>query len=343
MKQPYRMDEEDFVHHLNEAYGIAARRLIFIPYGDSAYSYRVDGDNGARYYLKLFDHGNDSHRQGILRCSRYLPLMREMHQTARFMELPCPILTLSGSFLLSRSDCSSALFHFIEGETWAEAYPFSKRNLERVGQLAARIRQLTPWTTTSNLSSETYDLSFSAHLTDCLQLLEHLQSGANPASQMLRELVIPQQTRITELLHRITEIRERLVLDPVPNALCHGDLWGGNLIETADGRLVVLDWEAAMLAPPELDIVGYIGDGLDHFLTGYEQELGQQVELNPDLLRFYAYRHHLRNLTHWCMNILHRDLEPDQLDNDLEMIRHHCLNRLDTVEASLRRAEDRNI
>ncbi|MBB3127012.1 thiamine kinase-like enzyme [Paenibacillus rhizosphaerae] len=343
MKQPYRMDEGAFVHHLNEAYGIAARRLIFIPYGDSAYSYRVEGENGTRYYLKLFDHGNDSHGQGILRCRRYVPLMWELHQTGRFMELPCPFRTLSGAFLLSFSGCTAVLFQFIEGETWAEAYPFSKHNLERVGRLAAQIRQLTPWTIGSGLLSETYDVSFSEHLNNCLQLLEHLRPGASPASPVLRELVIPQQTRITGLLHLLTEIRARLVLDPAPQVLCHGDLWGGNLMETADGRLIVLDWEAAMLAPPELDIVGYIGDGLDHFLTGYEQELGQPMELNPDLLRFYAYRHHLRNLTHWCLNILHRDLEPDQLENDLEMVRHHCLNRLDTVEASLLDAADRNI
>ncbi|OZB98999.1 phosphotransferase enzyme family protein [Paenibacillus sp. XY044] len=343
MKHPYRMDEKAFMHHLNEAYGIAARRIDFIPYGDSAYSYRVDGENGTRYYLKLFDHSNDSHRQGIIRCSRYLPLTWELHQTGRFRELSCPHRTLSGDFLLTLSDCTAALFHFIEGETWAEAYPFSKQQLERVGRLAARIRQLTPWTSSSCLLSEAYDISFSENLMECLLLLKSPQTGDNSARHVLRELVIPQQARITELMYQITGIRDSLIFDPVPKVLCHGDLWGGNLMETPDRRLFVLDWEAAILAPPELDIVGYIGDGLSHFLSAYEQELGQQVGLNPDLLRFYAYRHHLRNLTHWCMNILHRDLEPDQLDNDLEMVRHHCLNRLDTVEVSLRDVADRNI
>ncbi|MGZ3144345.1 phosphotransferase family protein [Lentzea chajnantorensis] len=45
-----------------------------------------------------------------------------------------------------------------------------------------------------------------------------------------------------------------LALDPVPDALVHGDLGGGNVHWSADGKLLgVLDWDTAMPADPAID------------------------------------------------------------------------------------------
>jgi thiamine kinase-like enzyme len=41
--------------------------------------------------------------------------------------------------------------------------------------------------------------------------------------------------------------------------LCHGDIWGGNLIRH-ENVLYFIDWESAIIAPPEFDLIGYIGE-----------------------------------------------------------------------------------
>ena len=130
-------------------------------------------------------------------------------------------------------------------------------------------------------------------------------------------------------------IRERLVIDPAPNVLCHGDLWGGNIIRHSN-KLYFIDWESAMIAPPEYDLVGYIDKEFDIFFSSYEKHYGQTVSINLDLLRFYSYRHQLRNLTNWIMNILYRNKAEEQNENDLEMILNHCMNRWDSIEPNVR-------
>ncbi|WP_396019889.1 phosphotransferase family protein [Bacillus sp. SD088] len=38
---------------------------------------------------------------------------------------------------------------------------------------------------------------------------------------------------------------------------CHGDLWGGNLIQKGTD-IHVIDWESAILAPREYDLFNYM-------------------------------------------------------------------------------------
>src|SRR5690606_15192098 len=119
---------------------------------------------------------------------------------------------------------------------------------------------------------------------------------------------------------------------------CHGDLWGGNLIQR-DDYIFIIDWESAILAPPEYDLFIYIGDGFETLLSAYKESINEPVYLNIDLIQFYAYRHHLRNLSNWLMNILFRNNDEEQTLNDIEMIQFHCLNRLDSVEANVKKIE----
>lgn len=72
---------------------------------------------------------------------------------------------------------------------------------------------------------------------------------------------------------RLEEIRNRIELDGLSGlrrgidwllehqprndvrlAICHGDLWGGNLLSEGSQIIGVLDWSMATLAPPELDV-----------------------------------------------------------------------------------------
>ena len=91
-----------------------------------------------------------------------------------------------------------------------------------------------------------------------------------------------------------------------------------------------------ILAPPEYNLFGYIGSSFDIFISSYIKQLDRKIQINLDLIRFYSYRGHLRNLSNWVMNILFRNTDESQSINDLDMIRNHCLNRFDQIEPNIR-------
>ena len=72
--------------------------------------------------------------------------------------------------------------------------------------------------------------------------------------------------------------------------LCHGDLHAWNVLVVSDNHLWIVDWDEAVLAPRERDlmfVVGGIGHGLvrphdtERFLQGYGE-----TGIDPRLLAY---------------------------------------------------------
>ncbi|QHW33839.1 aminoglycoside phosphotransferase family protein [Paenibacillus rhizovicinus] len=338
MKVNYPIEDHALAMHLNSEYGLEIEAVRFIPMGDSAYSYEASCTNGERYYLKLFDHRNERQASSMARLQHYLPFTWQLHDQGLFQNLTYPLRNRHGEFITAFNGFTVVVFNFIEGETLAEAYPFSEDIVEHIAVTVAAIHCNPPLIAKPSLMTENYDISFASDLEKCMSVLEDTLTFNHPIRQALRERVLPRKERILALLDLVRSLRGAALADTRDNVLCHGDLWGGNLI-LHDNELHVLDWESAMLAPPELDLVGYIGKEFEVFWSAYEQHIGQPVTLNPDLLRFYAYRHHLRNLTNWIMNILYRNTEETQNENDLDMIMNHCMNRWESIESKVEAVE----
>lgn len=338
MEVKYRIDDHELIGNLNKEYEIQAESITFIPIGDSAYSYRVDCANGDRYYLKLFDHQNDRQRANIERLKHYLPLTWSMVHQNLFQHLTYPIQTFSGVFQASFHHFTVVLFHFIEGESLAEAYPFPRKVIAEIAGSIAAIHRLTPDIDRSMLLTETYAISFETDLEKCMSVMEQTVLFDNGIKQKLRKHVLAKKEQIFSLLHLVRTLQGKATSGSKEQVLCHGDIWGGNIIRH-DNTLYLIDWESAVMAPPELDIVGYLGEEFDVFLSAYEEHLGHSVTINLDLLRFFTYRRHLQNLTNWLKNILYRNTDQAQNENDLDMILHHCMNRFDRVESMVQHAE----
>jgi len=322
------------ITNLNENYEIRIVSLEFIPMGDSAYSYEVNCVNGHKYYLKLFDHQNDRQKKGIERLQAYLPLTWKIYHQGLFKNMTYPIKTQSGDYQSAFHGVTAVLFNFIEGESLADAYPFSDEILEAVAATAASIQQLTPHVDLTALPKESLDISFDSDLIQCMKVLELPPVINNPIHKEVREQVLAKKEQIHASLNLVYELRSTARLDPEQYVLCHGDIWGGNIIRH-ENQLYLIDWESVIVAPPEYNLFSYMGKGFDVFYSSYEKHLNKQITVNLDLLRFYSYRTHLRNLTNWLMNIVYRNHDKAQDENDLDMIRNHCLNRLDSIEPNV--------
>ncbi len=330
-----KLDIDDWLlaRQLDGKYGIQIEHIMFIPFGDSAYSYQVTCKDGERYYLKVFDHNNDNQRRGITRLNDYLPILSHMHSTGLFINLAYPIETVDGDLIGELSECTGVLFNYIEGDTLAEVYPFSDEIVETVAQLMARLHTVTLDVALDTLT-DTYDISFADELKVCLYDLEFTDTGCDLFLAAVKQQVLSEKDRIYELIDLTCVLRESVALDGSSLVLCHGDVWGGNMIQH-NRQLYLIDWESMQVAPRELDFINYLGQEFERFYQSYTKQLGYAVSLNTDILRFYSYRHHLRNLNNWLRNILYRNSDIRQKENDLVMIREHCMDRWELIEPRL--------
>lgn len=333
----FPIEDVFLISDVNEKYGVEVISIQFIPLGDSAYSYRVDCLDGQKFFLKLFDHQNERQRKGIMRLSYYLPLTWQLYHEGILRNITYPIKNEIGEYSTTLDGFTIVLFNFIEGETLADAHPFSDALLKEVAESMAIFQRITPMVDLTTLPKDSFNISFVASLKKCLKELE-AHPKDNSTFRTLREFIFPLQSQILTSIDLVTELRDKIIRESMEFVLCHGDIWGGNMIR--QGQLLhFIDWESVIVAPLEHNFFSFLGDGFNVFYTAYEEQLNQPIKLNLDLLRFYSYRTHLRNLTQWLINILHGNNTQAQDDNDLDMIRNHCLNRLDPIETNLHRVE----
>ncbi len=309
----------------------------FIPIGDSAYSYRVETQPNSSYYLKVVDQRTSAGRRTAAYMDFSLPLQRlvaECHLAEVIAPLPQP--TINGELHATHEPFLLALYTFIHEDTLADAYPMSSALVQQIGQALAALHTVQiPKALQQRSPQDRLTAPFDADLLADVASLENISFHGALYLQRLREVVWPRREQIRAFLAHSQEYARKAHQTPVSSVVCHGDAWGGNMILSASGQLTLLDWEAAVMAPPERDVFIYMGDlepNLTAFDAGYRMIHKEPMRWHAEWLAYYGYRRQLRNLAHWLYNLLHEPLDEAQRDNDVSMIEYHCLDRLESVE-----------
>lgn len=337
MKTPLPDGDEPIKTVLLEYWQLVVTNIYFIPVGDSAYSYKVEAKQNDTYYLKVVDQRTAVGRRTAAQMDFSQPHQRLIaeHHFAK-LSAPLPQLTVQGTLHALDDSLLFALYTFIPGDTLANAYPMSPSLILRIGQALATLHTMAiPEMLQKRSPQESLTRPFDEALVADLAAVEQITSQDAPYLQRLREVVWPQRELIRGFLARSCDYEKKARQVAIPPVVCHGDAWGGNMILSSSGMLTLLDWEAAVMATPERDAyiyMGYIGPDFSTFDAGYRMVRKEPVNWNTNLMAYYAYRLQLRNLAHWLHNLLHEPLEEAQRENDITMIEHHCLERLESVE-----------
>lgn len=344
MKTPLLEGEALIRSLLLDNWSLQAIRISFIPVGNSAYSYKIETQQ-ATYYLKLVDRRTAIGCRTAVQMEFSLPLQRLVaQQNLPGVSAPLPQLTAQGTLYTTHGPLSLALYTFIEGETLADAYPMPSSVIRQIGRALAALHTVQlPDPLRLRAPQDSLTAAFDGDLLadlDSLARISHKDAGY---LQQLRAIVWPRREQARAFLAHAQAYADQVQRTSAPLVTCHGDPWGGNLIPTPDGRLVLLDWEASVIAPPERDAfgyIGYVGGDFAAFDAGYRAVRGKPMRWNAPLLAYYAYRLQLRNLAHWLHNLLHEDLDEEQRANDLEMLGFHCLDRFESVEQTAAQLPD---
>jgi spectinomycin phosphotransferase len=347
MKVPYPIDDEPILKHIEESYGLPVEKLDFLPKGDIGYCYVLYCGDGSKRFMKLQD---DPER--INRLGRYLPTVRRLAESGAFVRLSYPLPALDGSLYTFLGNAAITLFNYIEGESLEDAYPFPDSLRRQLAQSMARFHKATPLVRRFLMgagASETFGIGVLNELNCALSRLDETYAvqgtstgvAVPPDIETLSAIVDRYRSAIDDMSMKVEALRPEAPQSLMEKAvICHGDLWGGNMMLDSSGELYLVDWEGLVLAPRELEFLNYADDKL--MLEAYCGEIGRCIELDKKLLGFFHSRRQLQNLANWMNRILKPGSDHEQNLSDLDCIVNHCLVRWDRDDVRLKISTEMN-
>ncbi len=186
---------------------------------------------------------------------------------------------------------------------------------------------------------EDFKIAFETDLLHYLEILSPSQPQPAIGRQKLHKALQPYHGIIPHHLQRLKELQTQLRQRMPPMVICHTDLHGGNLMTAVDGKLYLLDWENAMIAPQEHDLFFWAGDAAqwESFWPVYQGHTGFPPP-NIDVLEFYFLRRALEDIADFIQRILRADGDDRRNLSDIQEIVGY-LNWLPKIRGNLARFE----
>jgi spectinomycin phosphotransferase len=304
-------------------FSITAEYLDFWPSDWVSYCYVVGASDGKRYFLKLTP---ENYTLTIPSDPNfYLPLTYELHTQGVLPHNAYPIPARDGRFIRTFDGFRMILFNYIAGETvgfgqWPDGLE------TRLAGLLGRLHRSVAEIKLPHVMVERFALIFEDDLLRNLARLESVTAADRPGVRELANLLLPRKDELLGLLDRTHELQAYAIAANKPKVFCHSDLHGGNLMLDPADNLYVIDWEGAILAPPEQDLFFFAAhdDFWQIFLPAYEAEFGP-AQLDSRILGFYYYRRTLEDLADWVNRILNHNTTAEEDANDLNGIIEYSL------------------
>jgi len=282
MLEPPTLAEEAIAGALEAGFGVQVAGLVFLPVGNDAasWAYRVEVAGGPSWFLKV--------RAGAgAMPGAAVPAYLHRHGVPLVL---APLPTGSGAPFVVVDRFALALYPLLDAAPGAEVglSPAQWR------ELGAAVRQAHALPTTPELAALAGRETFRPSRRELLPALEAAVAraeAADPVAGALAGFWNARRDLIDALVGRADRLGRQLAPQGLRQVLCHGDLHAWNVLVDSDNHLWIVDWDEAVLAPRERDlmfVVGGIGHGLvrphdtERFLQGYGE-----TGIDPRLLAYY--------------------------------------------------------
>jgi Ser/Thr protein kinase RdoA (MazF antagonist) len=320
---------------IRQGYGLPVTRITFLTDGWVSHCYKVETSTHQLYLLKVYEE-SPAMPAPLLASSRdfYLPLSYRLCTRQLLPQIACPVPTEGGSFTLRTGPYLLILFHFIAGEPVGYG-PLSDDIIVQLAGLVGRLHRSTRGLQMANPLVEQFEIAFEDLVPVALKTLAEAGPGVRAGLRTFQVLVSTHRTAILTCLDRLKALQSVVRLRRHEFVVCHTDLHGGNLLLDRHGDLHILDWEGAMLSPPEQDLFFFAGEERFRklFWPAYEREAGP-TQLDIDTLGFYCYRRGLEDLTEWAQRFLHSEQDEEHERKSVYWA-EKALEELADVEAKL--------
>jgi spectinomycin phosphotransferase len=250
MLEPPDLEDQTIIETVQDHFAIGVADLVFLPIGnDSAsWAYRVEASQGPPYFLKV--RAGKSHPPGVT-----IPNYLRRHGIPHVM---ASVETVDGASYVRVGGYALILYRMVEGGAGGEV-GMSREHWRELGTLVRRVHDVPE---TAELTRLVRRERFRPSRRDVVARLDDLISSVSPDDDAASELAAFFRSRrevIRDVLDRAGTLGRDLKHTRAQHVLCHADLHAWNVLIGADGGLWLVDWDEAVMAPRERDLMFVIG------------------------------------------------------------------------------------
>ncbi len=292
---PEYLDKSDLVSSLVHGWGLHVVGAQYVAVGGGSYHWRADDEAGRRYWVTA----DDLDQKGYLGETRDSAFngLRCALDTAFALRggglefVIAPVPTQTGE-IVRRLDTrhAVALFPFVEGSSRRFGERLTPAEGVELVDMLVRLHRATP-SVASIARPASLQLSERGSLQHALRNPDREWVGG-PFSEPARALVASHAEGIRRLLDTFDHLADHVVAAGTKPVITHGEPHPGNVV-SADGRLLLVDWDTVALAPPERDL-WWLDSGAGDELMRYVDASGRQVDAAA--IRLYRLRWQLDDI-----------------------------------------------
>jgi thiamine kinase-like enzyme len=332
-------NKNDLMLAVQQGYGLEIENIEFLLRGFGGDCYRVDTRTSASYFVKIHDPYMNLTTAASSR-DFYLPLMHQLYSKQILRNIPHLIQTLEGELRLEVGANTLVVTDFIDGELVGFG-DLPEAVHVRLAELVGVLHNSRPQLEFEHPFIDQFEIVFEDELLVSFETLSELTGTASPGQKMVKELILPRKDQIITDLEQLKTLQTYARNADKRKVICHTDLHGGNLITDAEGTLYILDWENALIAPPEHDVFFFAGEkGFWELFWPYYTGQFPAASIDPELLRFYFYRRALEDVADFIFRILRGENSPERDQQEIEWM-VDCLEGMPQIEETVARVRDR--
>lgn len=279
MRDRPEVSDERIAAALQRAYGMTVAEINFLPIGNDAAAASFQARAGRdRFFVKL---RRGAPNRASLSLAHFL-------RHSGIDGVVAPIATASGALFAELGEYSLVLYPWIDGESkWGK--PISPRLWREWGAIMRAIHSASPG---DRLAAQLPQEQYGKRWLDRLQRVERAVKRQPQPHAFASELADRWTQRAAQIAHareRYLRLGASLKARGQALVICHADIHPANIIVDAADAIHIVDWDEAMRAPKERDLMFFLVDGhgddaVSAFLDGYGD-----VQVDQQGLAYYRY------------------------------------------------------
>jgi len=285
MKVKLDYPDEYIIEQIAINYEIICDKLEFLPVGESSWLYVIFISESPEFVLKI---------------------QKELDEKAENIQvflsnqdkpwLPRTIKTISKQPYFKNKE------YFFSVQKYVESISLNSANsdpdneyLHKLGVILKDLHATEPSKQLSkSLPKEIFVSQFNENAKDAINTFKSW-SQTNPKSSDIADAMNNNKDNIDQLFINSQTLGQKLADQNVKLVLTHGDVHFGNIIESKDNNLYLIDWDYTMLAGPAHDLMYFNDDQLTEISKSYGKDLLE----NHNEIMYYRNHLMLRALWFW--------------------------------------------
>jgi spectinomycin phosphotransferase len=287
-----KIDKSLLKRVIQENFGISVISLTLVPKWEAARACIVESSKHTNFFLKIYL--DDSIPDSAFWFAH------DLYAKAGITNITHPVATSSGRMRMQLGDFHIALFDLISGTT-AEQQKLTDRQLERLGELFARIHQSKTMIGEYSVR-ERFEIPFRDRLVAIFDDMSKISGSSTKYKTQLKFFLELHRKQFTEELERLGELQRKVRRKNLEFVNCHGEPSPGNVLSSSSGEVYLLDWDDPIFAPKEKDLL-FFKDNIEPVMRGYSL-FSKDNNIDRDVLEFYGHMWNLGEIADYGSKIL---------------------------------------